>query len=99
MPGARRLLAQRHLGFALQYAARGVRQFQRTKGIAVGLKVAHRHQLADGGTPPFFIEFGTDSKHRQLVMSELFDAFGHAADQNVDQMHRAKTLSGAVDAG
>src|SRR3954451_24199033 len=32
-------------------------------------------------------------------MPELSDALGHAADQHVDQMHGAKALPGAVDAG
>ncbi len=35
----------------------------------------------------------------QLVMSELRDLLGQAADQHVDQVHGAETLSGAVGAG
>src|ERR1700734_382168 len=32
-------------------------------------------------------------------MSELLDAVGQAADQNVDQMHSAETLPGAIGTG
>src|ERR1700682_1923367 len=32
-------------------------------------------------------------------MSELFDAFRLAPDQDIDQVHRPKTLSGAIGAG
>ena len=98
-PGARRLLAQHHLGLALQDAARGVCQFQRAKGFRVGLEVTERHQLADNGAPLFFIEFAADAEHRYPVMPELLDAFGQAADQNIDQMHGAKALSGAIGTG
>ena len=32
-------------------------------------------------------------------MTELGDAFGHSADQNIDQVHRAEPLPGAIGAG
>src|SRR5258707_1894992 len=32
-------------------------------------------------------------------MPELLDAFGHAADQNIDQVHGPKALPGAIGAG
>src|ERR1019366_10335451 len=40
-----------------------------------------------------------DAEHRYLVMAELLDAFGQAANENIDQVHRPKTLPGAVGAG
>src|SRR5260370_37724850 len=61
--------------------------------------MAHRHKLAQGGAPLLFIEFATYAEHRYLVMAELLDAVGHAADQDIDQVHRPKTLAGAIGAG
>ena len=92
-------LAQHHLGLALQHAARAVRQLQCAKGLAVGAKMAHRHQLAEHGAPLLFIELAADAEHRELVMPELRDALGQAADQHIDQVHGAETLPGAIGAG
>ena len=58
------LLAKHDLGPAFQHAARGLRQLQRAKGLAVGLKMPHGHKLAQGGAPLLFIELAADAKHR-----------------------------------
>src|SRR6202165_1893806 len=99
MAGSRGLLAQHHLGLALQHAARGLRQLQRAERLAVGLEMPHGHQLAQGGAPLLFIELAPYSKYGKLVMAELPDALRHAADQYVDEVHRPKTLPGAIGAG
>src|SRR5258707_11147195 len=46
-----------------------------------------------------FIEFATYAEYRYLVMAKLPDAFSHAADQDIDQVHRPKALPGAIGAG
>ena len=61
--------------------------------------MTHGDQLADHGAPLLFVQIVADAEHGQLVMSELRDLLGHAADQHVDQMHGAKTLPGAIGAG
>ena len=61
--------------------------------------MAHRHQLADRGAPLLLVELGADAEHGELVVAELRDALGQAADQHVDQMHGAETLPGAIGAG
>ena len=61
--------------------------------------MAHRHQLADHGAPLLFVELAADAEHGQLVVPELRDALGQAADQHVDQVHGAETLPGAIGAG
>ena len=61
---ARNLLAKHHLGPAFQHAARGLRQLQRAKGLAVGLKMAHGDELTQRGAPLLFIELAADAKHR-----------------------------------
>src|SRR6185437_10370587 len=85
-----RLLAQHHLGFALEHAARRIRQLQCAKGFAVGDEMSHRHQLPQRGAPLLLIEFTAYSEHREPVMLELPDAVGHAADQNIDQVPSTK---------
>src|SRR6202171_5740139 len=61
--------------------------------------MAHRHQLAQRGAPLLFIELAAYAEHGYLVMPELLDAFSHAADQDIDQVHGPKTLPGAIGAG
>ena len=61
--------------------------------------MAHRDQLADHGAPLLFVEIGADAEHGQLVVAELRDLLGHAADQHVDQVHGAEALPGAIGAG
>src|SRR3984893_19073655 len=61
--------------------------------------MAHRHQLAQRRAPLLFVEFAADAEHGKLVMPELFYPLGLAADQHIDQVHRSKTLPGAIGAG
>src|SRR5258708_39616333 len=97
--GAGGLLAKQPVGLALQQAARRVRQLQRAEGFAGGPRMAQCPQLADGGAPLLFIELAADAKNGYSVMPELLDTIRQPADQNIDQMHGAETLTGAIGAG
>ena len=53
------------------------------------------HELAINCLPLFFVEFLTNTERAELAMSPLDDARRLSAEQNVDQMARAETLSAA----
>src|SRR5277367_1588860 len=58
-----------------------------------------RDQLTENREPAAAVEFGTDGKGLQLIMSEPLDPLTVGPEQYIDQVMRAKTLPGPVDRG
>ena len=65
----------------------------------VDMQHVMRYQLPEHGTPGLFIEFGADAEGAEILVAPLQHALGVAAQQNIDDMHGAKTLAGAIHAG
>src|SRR5208282_3423386 len=63
----------------------------------IGQDEALRHQLANDRKPPAAIELVTDAKCLKPIMPQADDPLGLVAEQDIDQVMRAETLTRSVD--
>jgi len=56
-----------------------------------------RNQLPENRCPTAAVEFSADAERLQSVVSEPGNTLGFDTEQDVDEVMRAKALSGAVD--
>src|SRR5437867_563277 len=90
---ARNLLAKHHLGPAFQHAARGLRQLQRAKGLAVGLKMAHGHKLAQRGAPLLFMQLAVSARPTSASSLAIETRLNASEPEDSSIMRRCCTIS------
>ena len=91
------IAAQFQCHFALEQWPAGVFQTQAAITFVVDIGQSTRNQLTEQRAPFTFAQCLANAEHRQMLMTETANLFVVLAQQHIDQMADAVTLTGAKD--